>query len=85
MAGRPAQELSREPMLGIDLKEEQMIEARGSHETLRPDELSFTVRPGVVTGFPCPNGSGSRPTMQIIVGLDAPDAACRGLWRKKGS
>jgi ABC-2 type transport system ATP-binding protein len=36
------------------------------------DEVSFTVRPGVVTGFLGPNGSGKSTTMRLILGLDAP-------------
>jgi ABC-2 type transport system ATP-binding protein len=36
------------------------------------DELSFTVEPGVVTGFLGPNGSGKSTTMRLILGLDAP-------------
>jgi ABC-2 type transport system ATP-binding protein len=38
------------------------------------DDLSFTVRPGRVTGFLGPNGAGKSTTMRIILGLDAPDA-----------
>ena len=38
------------------------------------DDLSFTVRPGVVTGFLGPNGSGKSTTMRMILGLDAPTA-----------
>ena len=38
------------------------------------DALSFTVRPGVVTGFLGPNGSGKSTTMRLILGLDAPTA-----------
>ncbi|RFS86048.1 ATP-binding cassette domain-containing protein [Actinomadura spongiicola] len=38
------------------------------------DRLSFTVRPGVVTGFLGPNGAGKSTTMRMIVGLDRPDA-----------
>ncbi len=38
------------------------------------DDLSFTVRPGIVTGFLGPNGSGKSTTMRLIVGLDAPTA-----------
>jgi ABC-2 type transport system ATP-binding protein len=38
------------------------------------DGLSFTVEPGVVTGFLGPNGSGKSTTMRMILGLDAPDA-----------
>jgi ABC-2 type transport system ATP-binding protein len=36
------------------------------------DGLSFTVRPGMVTGFLGPNGAGKSTTMRMIVGLDAP-------------
>jgi ABC-2 type transport system ATP-binding protein len=36
------------------------------------DALSFTVGPGVVTGFLGPNGSGKSTTMRLILGLDAP-------------
>jgi ABC-2 type transport system ATP-binding protein len=36
-------------------------------------DLSFTVRPGRVTGFLGPNGSGKSTTMRLILGLDAPD------------
>jgi ABC-2 type transport system ATP-binding protein len=35
------------------------------------DDLSFTVEPGVVTGFLGPNGSGKSTTMRLILGLDA--------------
>jgi ABC-2 type transport system ATP-binding protein len=35
------------------------------------DGLSFTVQPGVVTGFLGPNGSGKSTTMRLILGLDA--------------
>jgi ABC-2 type transport system ATP-binding protein len=38
------------------------------------DDLSFTVRPGVVTGFLGPNGSGKSTTMRMVMGLDLPDA-----------
>src|SRR5664279_557078 len=37
-------------------------------------DLSFTVRPGVVTGFLGPNGAGKSTTMRMIVGLDAPNS-----------
>ncbi|MCW8378683.1 ABC transporter ATP-binding protein [Streptomyces justiciae] len=36
------------------------------------DNLSFTVKPGEVTGFLGPNGAGKSTTMRMIVGLDAP-------------
>jgi ABC-2 type transport system ATP-binding protein len=37
-------------------------------------ELTFKVRPGVVTGFLGPNGSGKSTTMRLVLGLDAADA-----------
>jgi ABC-2 type transport system ATP-binding protein len=36
------------------------------------DDLTFTVRPGRVTGFLGPNGAGKSTTMRVILGLDAP-------------
>ncbi|MGW1270906.1 ABC transporter ATP-binding protein [Streptomyces sp. NPDC002491] len=38
------------------------------------DRLSFTVRPGRVTGFLGPNGAGKSTTLRMILGLDAPTA-----------
>ena len=53
-----------------------MIEARGLTkvygEKRAVDDLTFTVRPGIVTGFLGPNGSGKSTTMRLILGLDAP-------------
>ncbi|GGP87307.1 ATP-binding cassette domain-containing protein [Streptomyces roseolilacinus] len=36
------------------------------------DRLSFTVRPGMVTGFLGPNGAGKSTTMRMMLDLDAP-------------
>jgi ABC-2 type transport system ATP-binding protein len=36
------------------------------------DHLTFTVRPGVVTGFLGPNGAGKSTTMRMLLGLDTP-------------
>ncbi len=44
---------------------------RYGHQTA-VDGLSFTVRPGIVTGFLGPNGAGKSTTMRMILGLDAP-------------
>jgi ABC-2 type transport system ATP-binding protein len=41
--------------------------------TVALDGMSFTVRPGVVTGFVGPNGAGKSTTMRVILGLDAVD------------
>jgi ABC-2 type transport system ATP-binding protein len=53
-----------------------MVEARDLTKDYGPkravDGLSFTVRPGIVTGFLGPNGSGKSTTMRLILGLDAP-------------
>ena len=55
-----------------------MIEARGLTkyygDQRAVDDLSFTVRPGIVTGFLGPNGSGKSTTMRLILELDAPSA-----------
>jgi ABC-2 type transport system ATP-binding protein len=53
-----------------------MIEARGLTKRfgakLAVDDLSFTVQPGIVTGFLGPNGAGKSTTMRMLLGLDAP-------------
>ncbi len=41
--------------------------------TLAVDDLSFDVKPGIVTGFLGPNGAGKTTTMRMILGLDRPD------------
>jgi ABC-2 type transport system ATP-binding protein len=56
---------------------EATIEVRGLRKSFGPtlalDGMSFTVRPGQVTGFVGPNGAGKTTTMRVILGLDAPD------------
>jgi ABC-2 type transport system ATP-binding protein len=51
-----------------------MIEVRGLTkrygDTTAVDNLTFDVRPGVVTGFLGPNGSGKSTTMRLLLGLD---------------
>jgi ABC-2 type transport system ATP-binding protein len=53
-----------------------MIEAAGLSkrygDKLAVDQLSFSVKPGQVTGFLGPNGAGKSTTMRMILGLDAP-------------
>jgi ABC-2 type transport system ATP-binding protein len=55
-----------------------MIEVNGLTKrygsTTAVDGLSFTVRPGHVTGFLGPNGAGKSTTLRLILGLDAPTA-----------
>jgi ABC-2 type transport system ATP-binding protein len=41
-------------------------------EKVAVEDLSFTVQPGIVTGFLGPNGAGKSTTMRVILGLDAP-------------
>ncbi|MFI9647442.1 ATP-binding cassette domain-containing protein [Streptomyces sp. NPDC052040] len=41
---------------------------------LAVDGLTFTVRPGIVTGFLGPNGAGKSTTMRMVLGLDHPTA-----------
>jgi ABC-2 type transport system ATP-binding protein len=53
------------------------IEVRGLRKSFGPtlalDGMTFTVRPGQVTGFVGPNGAGKTTTLRVILGLDAPD------------
>ncbi|MFF1354269.1 ABC transporter ATP-binding protein [Streptomyces sp. NPDC058297] len=55
-----------------------MIELEGltKHygEKLAVNNLTFTVRPGIVTGFLGPNGAGKSTTMRMMLGLDNPSA-----------
>ncbi|MEV4675882.1 MULTISPECIES: ATP-binding cassette domain-containing protein [Actinomadura] len=52
-----------------------MIEVKGLtkrfDETVAVDDLTFTVKPGLVTGFLGPNGAGKTTTMRVILGLHA--------------
>ncbi|GKQ39898.1 ABC transporter ATP-binding protein [Streptomyces sp. A012304] len=43
-------------------------------EKVAVNNLTFTVRPGIVTGFLGPNGAGKSTTMRMILGLDRPTA-----------
>jgi len=51
-----------------------VVEARGLTKTFGDkravNNLSFTLEPGVVTGFLGPNGSGKSTTMRLMLGLD---------------
>jgi len=55
-----------------------VIEAKGLTkrygDKLAVDHISFTVQPGIVTGFLGPNGAGKSTTMRMIMGLDRPTA-----------
>jgi ABC-2 type transport system ATP-binding protein len=51
-----------------------VVDALTKHygETIAVDGLSFTVQPGIVTGFLGPNGAGKSTTMRMILSLDRP-------------
>jgi ABC-2 type transport system ATP-binding protein len=55
---------------------EPMIQATGLTKRygtkVAVDNVSFVVKPGMVTGFLGPNGAGKSTTMRLIVGLDRP-------------
>ena len=55
-----------------------MIEVQGLSkrygDRVAVDDLSFTVKPGIVTGFLGPTGAGKSTTMRLILGLDRPSA-----------
>jgi ABC-2 type transport system ATP-binding protein len=55
-----------------------MIEVQGLTkrygEKIAVDGLTFSIEPGMVTGFLGPNGAGKTTTMRCILGLDYPDA-----------
>ncbi|MFF7988732.1 ABC transporter ATP-binding protein [Kitasatospora xanthocidica] len=47
---------------------------RGNTVRAAVDRLTFTVRPGTVTGFLGPNGAGKSTTLRMILGLNDPTA-----------
>jgi ABC-2 type transport system ATP-binding protein len=59
-------------MSGATIEVDDLHKRFGSTPAL--DGMSFTVRPGLVTGFVGPNGAGKSTTMRVIVGLDTADA-----------
>ncbi|WP_406421634.1 ATP-binding cassette domain-containing protein [Streptomyces sp. NBC_00873] len=56
---------------------EATVEVTGLRKRYGPttalDGMTFTVRPGQVTGFVGPNGAGKSTTMRVILGLDSAD------------
>ena len=56
---------------------EATIEVNGLKKRFGPnkalDGMTFTVRPGQVTGFVGPNGAGKSTTMRVVLGLDSAD------------
>lgn len=47
------------------------------------DDLTFSVKPGIVTGFLGPNGAGKSTTMRMILGLDRPTAGTATIGGKR--
>lgn len=64
-----------------------MIEAHGLTKTYGKvravDDLSFSVRPGVVTGFLGPNGAGKSTALRLILNLDHPNAGTATINGKR--
>ncbi|MEV6302119.1 ATP-binding cassette domain-containing protein [Actinoplanes sp. NPDC051861] len=58
------------PSLTIEARE--LVKTYG--RTVAVDHLSFTVRPGLVTGFVGPNGAGKSTTLRMLLALDRPDS-----------
>ena len=75
-AGEP-DSISRSPQEALanvaEVIEAQALTKRYGDKTA-VDEVSFTIRPGMVTGFLGPNGAGKSTTMRMVVGLDRPTA-----------
>jgi ABC-2 type transport system ATP-binding protein len=59
-------------LITVDRMIEAMQLTKDYGEKRAVNEISFTVRPGIVTGFLGPNGSGKSTTMRLVLGLDAP-------------
>ena len=59
-----------------------MIEVEGltkQYKSVRAvDDLTFQVKPGMVTGFLGPNGAGKSTTMRMCVGLENPTSGSYG-------
>jgi ABC-2 type transport system ATP-binding protein len=52
-------------------------------DTRAVDDLTFTVMPGVVTGFLGPNGAGKSTTMRLVLGLERPDSGSATIGGKQ--
>ncbi|MEU6760917.1 ABC transporter ATP-binding protein [Streptomyces sp. NPDC046853] len=52
-------------------------------EKMAVNDLTFTVHPGIVTGFLGPNGAGKSTTMRMMLGLDNPTAGAARIDGKR--
>ena len=67
----PAHALPRRRQAGpVVIEVDRLTKRFGSVTAV--DDLSFTVRPGMVTGFLGPNGAGKTTTLRVLLGLNAP-------------
>jgi ABC-2 type transport system ATP-binding protein len=66
----PTTPLARADTVAAMIEIHELTKNYGS--TTAVADLTFTVQPGVVTGFLGPNGAGKSTTMRIILGLDQP-------------
>ncbi len=55
----------------MSIEVNNLVKSYGSHRAL--NNISFTLKPGEITGFIGPNGAGKTTTMKIITGLLKPD------------
>ncbi|HSP03158.1 MAG TPA: ABC transporter ATP-binding protein [Acidimicrobiales bacterium] len=62
--------MTGEPHEGVAIEVEGLTKRYGDATVV--DDLTFSVRPGRVTGFLGPNGAGKSTTMQMVLGLAAP-------------
>ncbi|GAB7187191.1 ATP-binding cassette domain-containing protein [Kitasatospora sp. Ki12] len=58
----------------IEVNELTKHYGRGTTVRAAVDRLTFTVRPGTVTGFLGPNGAGKSTTLRMVLGLNDPTA-----------
>ena len=64
----PGAAAHRGPMIHVD----HLVKRYGGHTAV--DDVSFTCRPGTVTGFLGPNGAGKSTTLRMMTGLTPPSA-----------
>ncbi|WP_141960860.1 ATP-binding cassette domain-containing protein [Actinoallomurus bryophytorum] len=57
---------------GYAIEVSGLTKTYGAHTAV--EDVSFAVRPGVITGFLGPNGAGKSTTMRMMVGLTPPSA-----------
>lgn len=68
-------------MMAVMIELTGLTKLYGSHRAV--DDLTFTVEPGVVTGFLGPNGAGKTTTMRLVLGLDHPSAGTATIDGKR--